>query len=141
MQAKAYWQHAGEIISSRQAVEVLTALGLRAPAIWYQGKEVSSNLSRETSKVNDTVTEITLDQSESSIIVKNRIVAIALPDLYPSMTPLDIDSVLTITVSGMTAIFTTLRLFQAYSGMGKVVVFGFPYLDTLKVSFSSTCDS
>lgn len=38
-----------------------------------------------------------------------------------------------ITISGMAAIYNTLRLIRSIGRDGIIVVFGFPYLDTLKV--------
>lgn len=75
--------------------------------------------------------------------IKNRILSITLPDFENFNHSRDfLDSTITITLSGMSAIFSTLRLFQEYANQncssnyrnGKIVVFGFPYLDTLKVS-------
>lgn len=46
----------------------------------------------------------------------------------------NIDNI-TLTVSGIASIFSSLRMIQSVMGDGIVIIFGFPYLDTLKVIY------
>lgn len=133
-QAKSYWQHAGEIISSRQCVEALVALGIEAPPLWYDGQVVASSPEVDSQYTSSENSANSL--SNPYKILKERILSIILSsDIAKciNLSDSDREATVTITLSGMAAIFSTLRLFQALSDKGVVVVFGFPYLDTLKV--------
>ena len=123
--AKAYWQHTGEIISSRQGIVALKSLGIDPPKFWTDG---------ETAAVEeDDDAWSAVDRTSVMSILKHRILSNALPVLASSKTVETADPLVSITVSGMASIFTALRLVQQSRGVGVVVVFGFPYLDTLKV--------
>lgn len=119
--AKAYWQHTGEIVSSRQAEAALRLLGLDSPSVTrlfcVDGlRHCSSEDRTETGGM------------AAEALVRDRIASIV--QEHP-------ENVL-VTVSGMTAIFCALRLARALDRsrglLGRrVVVFGFPYIDTLKM--------
>jgi len=147
MEAKAYWQHTGEIVSSRRAEEALKALGLCVrerrftcnpagePYIHHPSSvcdgtvssEESSNISNDESEPNDTFSRL-----------RQRIAKWA---RVPSE-----DSVF-LTPSGMASIYTALRSARRYQLLstseqqqssssnlgGRSIVYGFPYLDTLKL--------
>lgn len=121
--AKAFWQHTGEIISSRQAEAALRYFGYTPVSI----SDMFRAPGRSTSKTKpETVPETSLTSSTCpvSLEVEHRIASIVQEEA----------AAVTVTVSGMAAINAALRLVQAVHGChSHCVVFGFPYLDTLKM--------
>jgi hypothetical protein len=143
---KKFWQHAGEIVSSRLVEDALLSLefglssedwavtarhnsaGLRLSAsdahmVEFKEKEKGRN-SEESQSQSKSPLEAVLDT------IKARISSII------HEPPQQI----TICVSGMAAIFGALKCVQELDRRndcipGKIVVFGFPYLDTLKVEY------
>jgi len=122
--AKAYWQHCGEIISSRAAEAALKELG--APL-----DEVTPRFSFSCKRVSSSDILLSLVEDYRSVETETTISA-RISEILQQ--PLEKNSV-TLTVSGMASIYTALRLVQAVFGQqeSKVVVFGFPYIDTLKM--------
>ncbi|CAB9509390.1 Putative cystathionine gamma-synthase YML082W [Seminavis robusta] len=130
MQAKAYWQHTGEIVSSRRAEAALTNLnipvertvtcGPKAPYIWHPADSTSND--------ND-------DTSLPFTLLRQRIA---------EWTNLQSEESVFLTPSGMASIYTCLRSARRYqmlhsnensrSDGGRSIVYGFPYLDTLKLA-------
>lgn len=140
---KKFWQHAGEIVSSRLVEDTLLSLelglstedwavtarhnmdGLRLSASDAHMVEFREKLKEEKEKGTDE-SQSPLDAVLDTI--KARISAII---HEPS-------EQITICVSGMAAIFGALKCVQELDRRnnhtpGEIVVFGFPYLDTLKV--------
>ena len=121
--AKAFWQHIGEILSSRKAEAALRSFGFAIPNVTelYSSKRecLSDSYSADSSSPNPYQ------------IIKERIMTIVHEPLN--------DNSITITTSGMAAIYTSLKLIrrvlgEEYKGCDlEIVVFGFPYLDTLKM--------
>lgn len=121
--AKSFWQHTGEIISSRQAEAALKALGLCIPSITCAF--CADGLRHALSDEPTTSLCPSLDALES---IRRRISVIVEEPVEQVV----------VTVSGMAAIFAALRLVRSLEekkGLTgrKIVVFGFPYIDTLKL--------
>ena len=117
--AKAFWQHTGEIVSSRQADEALRRLGVGLPSVTPL---FCSRGLRHAAFDED------LAASQAELVVRRRVAAIVGQP----------ESQVVLTVSGMAAIFAALRLslvLEEQRGLAgrAVVVFGFPYIDTLKL--------
>jgi cystathionine gamma-synthase len=131
-EAKAYWQHTGEIVSSRRAEVALTQLGqLPLPQVCPQS----------TFNVDDASTgpvHHSSHESSTSVfdLLRERIASWTdVPKSHVHLFP-----------SGMASIYTALRMSrllkleqqnlstdnQVLDG-GTSIVFGFPYLDTLKL--------
>lgn len=134
--AKAYWQHTGELVSSRRAEKALNTLGKKfsrrvtccpiegTPTIWH-----SSDPSKYPSK--STVESIS-DCDGATYHEK-------LQDRIASWTHVDNDNIFLVP-SGMATIYKSLRSARRYqiqkdpsSLGGTSIVYGFPYLDTLKM--------
>ena len=145
IQAKSYWQHTGEVVSSRRAEVALMELGVDVQEIQRVTPECIGN-DVDTTKLegvrqcpvtNKTYTclypssPLTSDEKTSSqpkAEVKERISSIV------SVSP----SSVFLAPSGMAAIYQALRsarrkrLSSSPNG-GTSIVYGFPYLDTLKM--------
>jgi len=141
MQAKAYWQHTGEIVSSRRAEEALNALGVpvrrdvtvgpEAPYIYHPA---SCDKNRDCAKVRIS-SDSMANAPEENVFLQMRQRIAQWADV-PSK-----DSVF-LTTSGMASIYTALRSARRYQLLqskdssslgGRSIVYGFPYLDTLKL--------
>lgn len=166
LQAKKYWQHSGEILSSRQAEHAisyllnylringtaeddLTPFQLISELPIHQnssiifvswGEELTEHSSIITELPLTHVDPITIDRSnENEKVIKQRIVNIVNHN-NPSDSIALSTSDINLTPSGMASLFTSLRIVQQCycqehpEVISQVVVFGFPYLDTLKVS-------
>ena len=143
-QAKAYWQHTGEVVSSRRAQNALNVL---SKADQHAATTLSPTRAKDefmNSKLPNSSSSdaISLSQSSANEELQNRIA---------TWTNVPQDYVF-LTTSGMSAIYKTLRstrrryqqmkTMNHYNsnghdydrvGGGKSIVFGFPYLDTLKL--------
>jgi cystathionine gamma-synthase len=134
--AKAYWQHTGELVSSRRAEKALNILGKTfskrvtccpvqgTPTIWH-----SSDPSKYPSK---SMAEIDSDIDGTSHYEK-------LQERISSWTHVDTDNIFLVP-SGMATIYKSLRSARRYQMLkdesslgGTSIVYGFPYLDTLKM--------
>jgi len=120
--AKLYWQHAGEVTSSRLLARALLAYNISPPPLRVKIGETFEIIEYNDIAINYNIYD------ELSNKIKTRIIESL--DLNPVNTK---DHTVTLTVSGMSAIFNTLRLVRKIKPIGKIVVFGFPYLDTLKI--------
>ncbi|GMH69372.1 hypothetical protein TrLO_g2894 [Triparma laevis f. longispina] len=123
IEAKSYWQHTGEIVSSRRASAAL--------------QELNIPFSKISSSFNPSSSEFCLHKSHPSYLpsptplstVRSRIADITdQPDENVFLTP-----------SGMQSIHAALRLarrfrHEQHKPRGETAVFGFPYLDTLKMA-------
>lgn len=145
--AKAYWQHTGEIVSSRLAFDTLNSLGVRASRIPAVTAVHSISGKSRICASDAYVANLDLEGGDSDEcdvarkVVEERILSVLQEPFHPLGA--------TLTVSGMAAIFSALRLVLALEesrSMGSsgfsagavdkdcsIVVFGFPYLDTLKI--------
>lgn len=136
--AKAYWQHTGEIVSSRLAVDALQSFGKRLKSPIPSVTPLYSSSGRERHCKSDAYLQGASceDAFEAAkILVQERIMNILEEPMLPNSIHL--------VPSGMAAIFSALRLSKALaesadtSASGRktrIVVFGFPYLDTLKLA-------
>jgi cystathionine gamma-synthase len=142
--AKKFWQHTGEIVSSRLAEAALQSLGAGQPADWSV-TDSHSMCGKRQSASDVHMLERDDDYSATTQTLRERIAAIV--GEAPSQ--------VTLCVSGMASIYAALKCVLALvdaavaaqagddddeaarhrrrEGLGKVVVFGFPYLDTLKM--------
>lgn len=129
---KQFWQHSGEIVSSRLAEDALLALGGGDSSQWGVTATHSKDGSRYSA--SDSHMAENLLQSTENVLqtIKARISSIIQEP----------EGQISICVSGMAAIYGALKCVQGLgrqSGSnGRVVVFGFPYLDTLKVRHFTT---
>ncbi|ETW03293.1 hypothetical protein H310_04796 [Aphanomyces invadans] len=100
---KSFWQHSGEIVTSRMACHIL---------------EYKNRLDQAPPKA--------MDGTAVHVALKERVAS-----LYPHISCRDVF----LYPCGMSAIFAAFRLAQTLkeSSRGKIVLFGFPYLDTLKI--------
>ena len=143
--AKKFWQHTGEIVSSRLAEAALQSLGVGQPADWsVTDKHSMGGKRKSASDLHMLVRSV--DYGATMQTLRERIAAIVGEP----------QSQVTLCVSGMAAIYAALKCVLALvdasvaatvgaaaedtaaqqrrrEGFGKVVVFGFPYLDTLKM--------
>jgi cystathionine gamma-synthase len=120
--AKAYWQHTGEVTTSRRAEYVLTKLGRTPRKCVINTASTSKNIRHSSFATNDnSISSLRQRISEFASVPKHNVA------LVPS---------------GMTALYTALRSARrrhfesnptSPKGGGKSIVFGFPYLDTLKL--------
>lgn len=151
--AKSYWQHTGEIVTSRRAEAALIELGHGMP------ERVSSTLLSENTCASTTQrtcestkisyacrhpATITPQQTETSIQPRNGswkgCPQTLLKQRIASITNTCADSNIFLFPSGMASIYSALRSSRRYRlkssslhGGGTSIVFGFPYLDTLKL--------
>lgn len=120
--AKAYWQHTGEGCSSRHCETALRALGADPTQI----TERFNNGQR--------VCVVPADASVGAVPeAEADVVRMGLKQRIAGLTAQPVDNVF-LCASGMAAIFTALCSARRLAEPGaKAVVFGFPYLDTLKM--------
>ena len=160
-EAKAYWQHTGEVVSSRRAERALHALNvplrgritnpLRVHHSAFPADAVTADAVTTTTTTASTATSpAAMDNNNNTDYnptreLRARIAEWAgLPPTSATAVPA-IDHVF-LTPSGMAAIYAALRSTRRYQMMqrpsnnnnnnpdgGASIVFGFPYLDTLKV--------
>ena len=118
--AKAFWQHTGEVISSRFAEAVLSVIE----------KTCEENAEKHVPEA--ILSEFDTEGSDVYLELRERLATLCVQDknsvfLYPT---------------GMAALTATHRLLQLSSQWEdaplRTIVFGFPYLDTLKLSELST---
>jgi hypothetical protein len=142
---KKFWQHAGEIVSSRLVEDALLSLelGLSSEEWAVTARHNSAGLRLSASDAHMTEfnekekekgrnSEAT-EESQSPLEAVLDTIKARISDIIHEP-PLQV----TICVSGMAAIFGALKCVQELERRnnytpGKIVVFGFPYLDTLKV--------
>uniref|UniRef100_M4BCT0 Cystathionine gamma-synthase n=2 Tax=Hyaloperonospora arabidopsidis (strain Emoy2) TaxID=559515 RepID=M4BCT0_HYAAE len=107
--AKQFWQHSGEIVTSRHALQLLHVLK-------------SSNFDTLTipgPKLGQTAKHVALKERVAALYFKARQDRDVKVALYPT---------------GMAALFSTVRLLQKLRGRDcKSILVGFPYVDTLKI--------
>jgi cystathionine gamma-synthase len=114
MEAKAYWQHTGEVVSSRRAERALHDLGIP-----LRKKVTSCGSQHHAAACPSTTPHKTLQQQLSQWT--------QVPTDHIFLTP-----------SGMSSIYHSLRSARRYAQQckqtnGRSIVYGFPYLDTLKL--------
>lgn len=163
--ARSYWQHTGEIFGSRRAADLVIYL-----ASFYTWMAVNDTISSIT-KLGATSLLTRVDANVPSMSLQPASLPLPLPLPRPllgleeavlgrigrmvysrqaqdsAITAEFMASHMVLTVCGMAAIFTALRVALAVStppsvphhttaaaASPTVVIFGFPYLDTLKVS-------
>ena len=151
---KKFWQHAGEIVSSRLVEDALLSLelGLSSEdwAVTAQHNSAGLRLSasdahmvelKESEKLRNGSFSLSQSSEESLLeIVLDTVKARISSIIHES------PQQITICVSGMAAIFGALKCVQELDRQnnntpGKIVVFGFPYLDTLKVLTAQCIDT
>ena len=132
--AKAFWQHIGEILSSRQAEAALKHFNVDVHDVTVRYSDTGCRECLSDSYSLDALRRQYGDAACPIDIVKRRIMTIL-------EEPVNDESSITITTSGMAAIYTALRLTRKVLAEEdgsdgdnlEMVVFGFPYLDTLKM--------
>ena len=131
MAAKAYWQHTGELVSSRRAEQVLKILGQDVNKRVTCGP-VDGSVPSILHSCDEHVCNSSTQQHDKNSFeqLKQRIV---------DWTGVPMDFVF-LTPSGMSTIYKALKSSRRYqmqkdplSKGGTSIVFGFPYLDTLKL--------
>jgi len=139
--AKAYWQHTGEIVSSRLALDALASLGERLkspiPSVTRLYSLSGSERLCKSDKYLEGLEEVNSDSREQAFeLAQTRVHERILAALDEPRLANGIHLV----PSGMAAIFSALRLSKALAESDptgaketRIVVFGFPYLDTLKM--------
>jgi cystathionine gamma-synthase len=129
-EAKAYWQHTGEIVSSRRAENALNTLGIQlvkritccpvegSPIVWHPC-DVPKNSAPST--------------------LTGKLAHQQLQERIAGWTKVETDNIFLLP-SGMATLYKSLRSARRYqlsknpsSKGGTSIVFGFPYLDTLKL--------
>lgn len=131
IEAKAYWQHTGEIVSSRRAERALKLLGKsfskRVTCCPIEGTPAIFHSSEGQG------------QSDRSLSDSEEPSALELKERISGWTDVSTDNIFLLP-SGMASIYKTLRSSRRYqlekypsSRGGTSIVFGFPYLDTLKM--------
>ena len=146
--SKAFWQHCGEIVSSRLAEYCLQRLcncGSMCLTISVTKPYTPEGTRRCRS---DEVCRLIYDESSSSAFqplthrtpsfvdleMRARVALDLLQSKISSMVSEPKENII-LTVSGMSAIYSAYRLMRFVKGYEyPVVVFGFPYLDTLKLT-------
>jgi len=118
-EAKAYWQHSGEILSSRKAARVLAALGHSVSTL-VNGFPSSSSSSAAPTAAGET-------RPEAPACYRQ-----ALRERIGALTGQREENVW-LTISGMAAIFKAFHICKQIRPNRRVVVFGFTYVDTLKI--------
>jgi cystathionine gamma-synthase len=127
IEAKAYWQHTGELVSSRRAELALTKLGYKCSSRVTCCPVKGTPTIYHTSEGEDRNPQ---DEDSAQSQLKERIAG---------WTKAPAENVFLVP-SGMASMYKSLRSSRRYqlekypaSRGGKSIVFGFPYLDTLKL--------
>lgn len=148
-QAKKFWQHTGEIASSRLAEDCLLTMnmglktsdwGVTAQHSRGEGRLSISDHHMELFRRNR---KVETEQAASGSLIDDEIAVLdsvlnVIRDRISTIVEEKSDMI-TVCVSGMAAIFAALKCVQALGKStnpetaGRIVVFGFPYLDTLKL--------
>lgn len=149
-QGRKFWQHTGEIVSSRQVEDSLLSMESDSTASdWAvttshneEGKRLSASDALMTEfKDREKARRVFHSDSPSSASKNEKAILDSVLDTIKCR----ISSIIheppqqiTLCVSGMAAIYGALKCVQQLdkqngNAPGKIVVFGFPYLDTLKV--------
>lgn len=140
--AKAYWQHTGELVSSRRAEKALTTLGQPftkrvtccpvegTPTIWHP-----SDVSSPSSLPPGTTVPPAITSSSSTAASPYQ----KLKERIAGWTNVGTENIFLLP-SGMATMYKSLRSARRYqlaknpaSRGGTSIVYGFPYLDTLKM--------
>lgn len=110
--SKQFWQHSGEVVSSRHAQIALKAL--------------QENAAEATSlKMHGTPTHLAVQQHIASLYLGE--------DASAADKDNDDRSDVLLYPTGMAAIFATVRLLHSLRSGAKSILIGFPYVDTLKI--------
>jgi cystathionine gamma-synthase len=110
--AKQFWQHSGEIVSSRHAEIVLKVLKEE------DSTSIAATAGSQLLQVNQTATHKELHERIGSLYLGDSTEASSNVFVYPT---------------GMGAIFASVRLANKIRPGAKSILFGFPYVDTLKI--------
>lgn len=133
--AKAFWQHTGEIPSSRLVECCLRCLNIEPPSLIRRYSSDNLAALKDGELEQKQTLEVLDRRKEFDRQIKERILKVLeIPDADPRCCRL--------TVSGMAAVFTGLRVATAFHRsknlpdhiLPSTIVFGFPYLDTLKLN-------
>jgi len=134
IEAKAYWQHTGELVSSRRAEKALNILGKafskRVTCCPIEGTPTILHSSYPSKYPSKTTSGSDSESTSAHEKLQERI---------SSWTNVDTDNIFLVP-SGMATIYKSLRSARRYqltknpsSLGGTSIVYGFPYLDTLKM--------
>ncbi|KJE93155.1 cystathionine gamma-synthase [Capsaspora owczarzaki ATCC 30864] len=130
--AKSYWQHSGEIVSSRLAERLVKEAVLQTKRQWpaelLQELQATAGVEQDREEVDEFIEEhfgrnLIADGATAKLRIRQRLAALVEHDprdvfLYPT---------------GMNAIFAAFQLLHQQHPTRKSIMFGFPYLDTLKI--------
>jgi len=144
IEAKAYWQHTGELVSSRRAEKALNTIGKalakRVTCCPIEGTPTirhPSDPSKQINKSNTTTSEVISSSTHNSN--QNLSAHEELKKRISGWTNVNTDHIF-LAPSGMATIYKSLRSARRYqmannpsSRGGTSIVYGFPYLDTLKM--------
>lgn len=159
IEAKSYWQHTGEVVSSRRAEAALLQLGV--PFERFTAPFITNNFIENKDKENNYICSPSVVSENAHVPVRDCPVTGKYLCLHPAI-PMEkeantntstntakeelrqrISSIVNqspntvfLAPSGMGAIYAALRSvrrFQAPNYYSPVAVYGFPYLDTLKM--------
>lgn len=112
--AKQFWQHSGEIVSSRHAELVLEVLNDETPTIAATiiAPRLAANRTTTHKELHKRIASLYLDENSDHDDASSNVF------VYPT---------------GMGAIFASVRLASKIRSDAKSILFGFPYVDTLKI--------
>jgi cystathionine gamma-synthase len=150
--AKAYWQHTGELVSSRRAEKALMTLAqpvskrvtccpIEGTPTIYHPSDVSASSSTSSSSSSTTAPPMTSTAAVSSSSSPTMATSPyqQLQERIASWTNVGTENIFLLP-SGMATIYKSLRSARRYqlqkypsSRGGTSIVYGFPYLDTLKM--------
>ena len=144
MEAKAYWQHTGEVVSSRRAEVALCELGLDIQTVTVPFVEQEEQQENTNNNNNHTESSSTVSSAKTPALICHtaqedcRTVFPKLQGRIANLTGVPTENV-HLTGSGMSSIYMALRasrrwkMQQGVPNGGASIVYGFPYLDTLKL--------
>lgn len=131
--AKAYWQHTGELVSSRRASRALQILG------HAHQKRVTCCPKEGTPVIYHSCEEVVVSSNPQSPSSLGDLPHLQLQQRISEWTNVSTDNIFLLP-SGMASIYKALRSARRYqleknpaSRGGTSIVYGFPYLDTLKM--------
>ena len=141
---KKFWQHTGEIISSRLAEDALLSMNLGLSCNdWGVTASHSADGARHSASDLHMADFKQLEQQQQSSSGESALDTVlhTIKSRISSIIQEPAEQI-TVCVSGMAAIYGALKCVQELGRQsgntpGSIVVFGFPYLDTLKVSNST----
>jgi len=139
MAAKAYWQHTGEVVSSRRAYHALQEMGVALEKTVTEEEHVCHHAHLVPGGGKEESPQQSKQQQQQPC--DDSLVQYQLRERIAQWANVESPTSVFLTPSGMAAIYLALRsarsrhmaLHGARARGGTSIVFGFPYLDTLKL--------